>query len=86
MMSDPELFRSQGVDLASKAIIGIKSALQFKDAYKSISTTVVHLDAEGPCRGKIAAVPFQRVSRPMYPLDSFFWNVPEPTRIEPVRR
>jgi microcystin degradation protein MlrC len=85
MMIDPELYRSQGIEPANQDAVGIKSALLFRPAYKEISQTIVHLDSPGSCRGRIEKVPFQRIQRPIYPLDEFEWDPPAPTCIRPLR-
>ena len=73
-MIDPELYRSQGVEPAEQEFVGIKSPTLFRPAYKSISENVVHFDMPGPCRGKLTLMPYQNISRPMFPLDEFEWS------------
>ena len=81
MMIDPELYRSQGVEPGQQDVVGIKSALLFRPAYESVSRTVLHLDARGPCRGRLEAVEFKRINRPIFPVDDFDWASGEPLRI-----
>ena len=71
---DPELFRSQGVEPADQDFVGIKSPTLFRPAYKPISENIVHFDMPGPCRGKLALMPYKNISRPMFPLDDFEWT------------
>lgn len=71
---DPELYRSQGVEPASQDFVGIKSPTLFRPAYKPVSENVLHFDMPGPCRGKLALMPYSGISRPMFPLDQFEWN------------
>jgi microcystin degradation protein MlrC len=78
MMIDPELYRSQGIEPAEQDVVGIKSALLFRPAYDSVSHTVLHLDARGPCRGRLEAVEFERINRPIFPVDDFEWHAAEP--------
>jgi microcystin degradation protein MlrC len=78
-MIDPELYRSQGVEPSEQEFVGIKSPTLFRPAYKSISENVVHFDMPGPCRGKLTLMPYQNISRPMFPLDEFEWS---PTRAD----
>lgn len=86
MLTDPEVYRSQGIEPAELDVVGVKSALQFRTAYASISRTVIHLDMPGPARGRLEAVPFQKISRPIFPLDDFDWMPPAPTRVVPRSR
>jgi microcystin degradation protein MlrC len=81
MMIDPELYRSQGIEPAEQDVVGIKSALLFRPAYDSVTRTVLHLDARGPCRGRLEAVEFERINRPIFPVDDFEWHAAEPMRI-----
>ncbi len=78
MMIDPELFRSQGVEPSEQDMVGIKSPTLFRPAYESISRTILYLDMAGPCQGRLEAVAFQDINRPIYPLDDFEWSAPEP--------
>ena len=84
MMIDPELYRSQGIDPAHQDAVGIKSPLLFRPAYEPISRAVAHLDLPGPCRGRLGKVPFQNIGRPIFPLDDFEWQPPEPTCVHPT--
>jgi microcystin degradation protein MlrC len=81
MMIDPELYRSQGVEPGLQDVVGIKSALLFRPAYEAVSRTVLHLDAPGPCRGHLEVVAFERINRPIFPVDDFDWAPREPMKI-----
>jgi microcystin degradation protein MlrC len=81
MMIDPELYRSQGVEPSDQDVVGIKSPLLFRPAYESVSSTVLHLDTPGPCRGRLEAVEFARINRPIFPVDDFEWSPGEPLRL-----
>ncbi len=82
MMIDPELYRSQGVEPSAQDVVGIKSALLFRPGYESVSRMVLQLDARGPCRGRLEAVEFEKINRPIFPVDEFEWTAPAPVRIE----
>jgi microcystin degradation protein MlrC len=84
MMIDPELFRSQGIEPSEQDVVGVKSPTLFRPAYESISRTILYLDMAGPCQGRIEAVPFRSVNRPIFPLDEFDWDPPMPERIVPT--
>ncbi|MEO8128107.1 MAG: MlrC C-terminal domain-containing protein, partial [Bryobacteraceae bacterium] len=81
MMIDPELYRSQGVEPGEQDAVGIKSPLLFRPAYESVSNVVLHIDARGPCRGRLEAVEFEHINRPIFPLDDFEWAPGVPLRI-----
>ena len=74
LTSDPELFRSQGIEPREQDAVGIKSPNLFRAAYESISKTVLYLDHTGPCRGYLQKVPFRNIGRPIFPLDDFDWE------------
>jgi microcystin degradation protein MlrC len=74
MMIDPELYRSQGIDPAEQDVVGVKSALLFRAAYESISRTVLFLDMPGSCLGRLEVMPFEKINRPIYPLDDLSWD------------
>ena len=80
MMIDPELYRSQGVEPAGQDVVGIKSPLLFRPAYEPISKTILYLDMAGPCQGRLEAVPYRRINRPIFPLDDFEWSPAAPER------
>jgi microcystin degradation protein MlrC len=80
MMIDPELYRSQGVEPAEQDVVGIKSPLLFRPAYEPISKTILYLDMAGPCQGRLEAVPYRRINRPIFPLDDFAWSPAGPER------
>lgn len=84
MMIDPELFRSQGIEPAEQDMVGIKSPTLFRPAYDSISRTILYLDMPGPCQGRLEAVAFKDINRPIYPLDDFEWQAPEAERYGPL--
>ena len=84
MMIDPELYRSQGVNPEDQDAVGVKSPLLFRAAYNSISNAVLHLDMPGPCRGRLERVEFNKIGRPIYPVDDFEWDPPTLQPIDTV--
>jgi microcystin degradation protein MlrC len=71
---DPELYRSQGIEPADQDIVAVKSPTLFRPGYASMLERVIHLDMPGVCRGNLTKMPFQRIGRPIYPLDDFRWQ------------
>jgi len=74
IMVDPELFRSQGIEPRDQDVVAVKSPSLFRPGYASIQGSVLHLDMPGVCRGNLKRVPFERIQRPIYPLDDFQWS------------
>ena len=62
-------WRSQGVEPEDLFAIGVKTATEHQDAYGSISSASYTLDLPGPCAENLKRLPFENVSRPIYPLD-----------------
>jgi microcystin degradation protein MlrC len=74
---DPELYRSQGIEPAEQDIVAVKSPSLFRPGYASMLHRVLDLDMPGVCRGNLIKVPFQRINRPIFPLDEFTWKASE---------
>ncbi len=62
--------RSQGIEPADFAVIGVKAAVAHKRAYDRISQHSHYVDTPGPCTSNLASLPWQQLRRPIYPFDS----------------
>ena len=62
-------WRSQGVDPEDLFVIAVKAATEHKQAYGPIARASYILDLPGPCAENLERLPFENVSRPIYPLD-----------------
>ncbi len=62
--------RSQGIEPRDYAVIGVKAAIAHKRAYEPIATASHYVDTPGPCTSNLARLPWRRLSRPVWPLDS----------------
>lgn len=63
-------WRSQGIDPEELFAIGVKAATEHRPAYDPIARASYTVDLPGPCAGDLRRLPFERVSRPVYPLDA----------------
>lgn len=63
-------WHSQGVDLATLSVIGVKAAVAHRRAYDKIASRMLWVDTPGPCRSDLTKLPFKKVRRPIFPLDS----------------
>ncbi|WP_395738051.1 M81 family metallopeptidase [Prosthecobacter sp.] len=63
-------WRSQGFDPASFDFIVVKAAVAHRRAYDPIAARMLWVDTPGPCSSNLKSLPFRKVSRPIYPLDS----------------
>ena len=68
---DPELYRSVGLEPRDAQIVVAKSPAAFRAAYEPLAAEILIVDAPGVCSPDLRSFPFQRVRRPLYPLDEF---------------
>jgi microcystin degradation protein MlrC len=68
---DPELYRSVGLEPRDAQIVVVKSPAAFRAAYEPLAADIIIIDAPGVCSPDLRSFPFQRVRRPLYPLDEF---------------
>jgi microcystin degradation protein MlrC len=69
--------RSQGIEPTAFRVIGVKAAVAHKRAYDKISRTSYYVDTPGPCTSNLAALPWQNLVRPIYPLDPAVKDQPQ---------
>jgi microcystin degradation protein MlrC len=62
-------WRSQGVDPEDLFVVGVKAAIEHRTAYDAIAKASYAVDVPGPCTEDLKRLPFERVHRPIYPLD-----------------
>ncbi|MBN1642069.1 MAG: M81 family metallopeptidase [Anaerolineae bacterium] len=66
---DPQLYRSLGLDPADARVVQVKSPMAFRAAYDGIYDEVIVVAAPGAANPQLATLPWQRLPRPIYPLD-----------------
>ena len=66
---DPQLYRSLGEEPTDARIVQIKSPMAFRAAYEGLADDVFIIDAPGAASPKLSALAWQRIRRPIYPLD-----------------
>lgn len=62
--------RSQGIIPESLAVIGVKAAVAHRQAYDPIARHSHTVDTLGPCTSNLRSLPFEKIRRPVFPLDS----------------
>lgn len=62
-------WRSQGIEPTKLSVIGVKAAVAHRRAYDPIAARTFWVDTPGPCSSNLKTLPFQKVTRPIYPLD-----------------
>ncbi len=68
-MISPDVYRSQGLEPRDYHIVVVKSANSFRSEY-DFATRVILIDTPGISPANLKALPFERIPRPIYPLDS----------------
>lgn len=63
-------WRSQGIEPESLSVIGVKAAVAHRRAYDPIAAGSHTVRSLGPCASDIALLPYTRLRRPVYPLDT----------------
>jgi microcystin degradation protein MlrC len=66
---DPEIFRVAGIDPMAQKILVVKSAVHFRAGFGPIAADIVLADAPGLTALDLSQFDFQRIRRPLYPLD-----------------
>ena len=61
--------RSQGLTPESLFVIGVKAAVAHQQAYGPITRAQYWMDTPGPCSSNLKSFPYQKLRRPIYPLD-----------------
>jgi microcystin degradation protein MlrC len=71
-------WRSQGINPEELSMIGIKAAVGHRVAYGKIASAEFTVNTSGPCTSDITRLPYKRLRRPVFPLDSLSGDrVPE---------
>lgn len=68
---DLQLFIANGIDPRRKQVVAVKSQQHFRAAFEPIAEEVILAESGGLASNNFAQHPYQRVRRPIYPLDKF---------------
>jgi microcystin degradation protein MlrC len=63
-------WRSQGINPEDLTMIGIKAAVGHRRAYDKIAAASFTVSTSGPCTSDLSRLPYQRLRRPVFPLDA----------------
>lgn len=64
----PDMYHGIGIDPASYKMVVVKTASNFQ-WFSDISSEVIRADTPGPTQSEISELPWQRIPRPVFPLD-----------------
>jgi microcystin degradation protein MlrC len=67
---DQECYRSVGLHPAEAKLVLMKSAGGFRPKFETFSRRIIELDSVGPADSNLTRLPWRRVTRPLFPLDS----------------
>ena len=68
-MLDLEQFRCFGIEPSAKAVVALKSMQHFRADFEPIAAQVVVCDSGALCTPRYHLLDYQRVPRPIFPLD-----------------
>jgi microcystin degradation protein MlrC len=67
---DLQQFEAFGIDPRSKRVVGLKSMQHFRAAFEPIASVVIVCDSGALCTMDFAAMPYTRIARPAFPIDT----------------
>ena len=66
----PACFSELGIDIASKRVLVVKSTQHFRAGFDPLCAAALYCDAPGSLNGNLAALPYQHLRRPVWPVDN----------------
>ena len=63
-------WRSQGIHPENLEIIGVKAAVGHRQAYNPMTASTFTVRTPGPCTSDLRSLPYQKLRRPIFPLDA----------------
>jgi microcystin degradation protein MlrC len=66
---DPAVFTSNGIDLASTRVFGLKGKGHFRAAFEPITSDVILVEGPGVTGSDLTRLPLRHTRRPIWPLD-----------------
>lgn len=67
---DAAVLRSQGIEPTERKVIALKSAVHFRSSFGPLARRVIEVDTPGLTAVNFARFDYQRVPRPLWPLDA----------------
>jgi microcystin degradation protein MlrC len=66
---DPEMIRLVGIDPSDERVVVVKSTIHYRAAFEPIAARIIEVDAPGLSSSNLDRYAFERVRRPIFPLD-----------------
>ena len=70
MPFDAEQLRSQGIEPGTRRALVVKSAIAWRAAFGDVAKEVLVVDTPGVCTSDLSLLPYEKVQRPIHPIDS----------------
>jgi len=67
--TDPEMYRSQGIEPSKMKFVVVKSPLGLWTEYGPISKAVISVDTPGSCRADLTKLPFKKIPKSFFPFN-----------------
>lgn len=67
--TDPEMYRSQGIEPSKMKFVVVKSPLGLWTEYEPISKAVISVDTPGSCRADLTKLPFKKIPKSFFPFN-----------------
>ena len=66
---DPEMIRFVGIDPTAEKVVVVKSTIHYRAAFEPLAKEIIEVDAPGLSSSNLARFHFERIRRPIFPLD-----------------
>lgn len=66
---DEEVYRRVGLFPQQAKLVQVKAHGGFRPVYEPFAKAIIELDTPGPCNTDVRQLPYQNMSRPIYPMD-----------------
>lgn len=67
---DPEVFLLHGIDISRYKIVAIKSSNHFRAGFEPVAHKIIRVDTPGLVSVDLTSYPYERIERPVWPLDA----------------
>lgn len=66
---DAEVFLLHGIDVTRYKVVAIKSQQHFRAGFEPLAGDIIRCDTPGATSSNLSTMPFERIKRPIWPLD-----------------
>jgi len=73
---DPEVFLLHGIDVKRYKVVALKSQQHFRGGFAGVAGAIIRTDSPGITTSTLTNLPYQRVRRPIWPLDEAEFTLP----------